>query len=135
MALAGVVVEQGVQGGDAQAGQVRRRGQVGLVGDAAARVEAHEPGAQPGAHVGGELARVAVVAGDDDGRDRGVAVGEGGDERGPQRERDERAAALLVQALGVRMGGDLGEEGAQRHGGFGHAERPGDHARRGTPPV
>ena len=67
---------QRVERGDAQADEVRRRGQVRLVGDAAARVEAHGPRLQPRAHVGGEVARVAVVAGDDERRPARVAVGE-----------------------------------------------------------
>ena len=47
---------------------MRRRGEVRLVGDAAARVEAHRARLEPGAQAGGEVARGAVVAGDDDRR-------------------------------------------------------------------
>ena len=61
-------IEQRVERGDPQADEVRRRREVRLVGDAAARVEADGPRPQPGAQVGGEVARAAVVAGDDDGR-------------------------------------------------------------------
>ena len=60
--------EQRVERGDAQADEVRRRREVRLVGDAAARVEAHGPRAQPRAQVGGEVAGLAVVAGDDERR-------------------------------------------------------------------
>ena len=86
---------------------MRRRREVRLVGDAAARVEAHRARREPGAQVGGELERLAVVAGDDDRRAAGGervvdAVEQRRDEVGAQRARDERAAALAREA---RAGG------------------------------
>ena len=42
-----VRVDQGVQRGDAQADEVRRRGEMGFVGDAAGGVEPHRPGLEP----------------------------------------------------------------------------------------
>ena len=88
-------VGQRVQRGDSQAHQVRRRREVRLVGDAAARVVAHGPRLQPGAQVLREVARRAVVAGHHDGRPPDVAVGQRGDHVRPQRLRDERRAALV----------------------------------------
>ena len=71
------MVEDGVERGDAQADQVRRRREMGLVGDAPARVEADGPRAQPRAEVGGEVAGRAVVARDDHGGAPRVALGFG----------------------------------------------------------
>ena len=62
---AAAVGQQRVERGDAQADEVRRRREVRLVGDAAARVEAHRPRGEPVAQVGGQVARLAVVGGDD----------------------------------------------------------------------
>ena len=109
-------VQQRVERGDAQADEVRRRRQVRLVGDAAARVEAHGPRAQPGAQVGGEVARGAVVAGHDDRRAAHVAVGQRGEQVRPQRLRDERRAALVGEPRGVGIVLEMGEEGAEGHG-------------------
>ena len=102
-----------VQRRDAQPDEVRRRGEVRLVGDAAAGVEAHRPRAQPGAQVGGEVAGGAVVAGDDHGRAAHVAVGDRRDQERPQRLRDERARARLVEASGVGVVLEMAEEGAE----------------------
>ena len=112
-------VEHGVEGGDAQADEVRRRRQVRLVGDAAARVEADGARAQPGPQVLRELACGAVVAGDDDRRLARVALRHRGDEVRAQALRDERAGARLGEPLGVGMLLELAEERAQ-----GHGERP-----------
>ncbi len=112
-------VEQRVERRDPQADEVRRRRQVRLVGDAAARVEAHGPRAQPGAQVGGEVARGAVVAGHHDRRAAHVAVGQRGQQERPQRLRDERRAALVGEPRGGRIVLEMGEEGAERHGGPG----------------
>ena len=62
------VGEQRVERGDAQADEVRRRREVGLVGDAARGVEAHRARRQPGPQVGGQVARGAIVADDDERR-------------------------------------------------------------------
>jgi hypothetical protein len=99
------------------------RREVGLVGDAAARVEAHGRAAQPGAEVLREVARGAVVAGDHERRGRRIAVGEGGEHERAQGLRDERAAAVAHQGGGAGIAVELVEEGAQSHG-FGHAEPP-----------
>ena len=73
----------GVERGDAQADEVRRRREVRLVGHAAAGVEAHGPRREPRAQVGGEVARLAVVAGHHERRAVGRrAVGQRGDEVG-----------------------------------------------------
>ena len=77
-------VGERVERGDAQADEVRRRRQVRLVGDAAARVVADRARRQPGAQVGGEIARGAVVADDDQRGPLGVLVGERGDDEGAQ---------------------------------------------------
>ena len=93
-------VGQRVQRGDAQADEVRRRRQVRLVGDAAARVVADRPRRQPRLQVGGEIARGAVVADDDERRPPRVLVGERGDDERPQRLADERGPALVGQLGG-----------------------------------
>ena len=93
---------------------MRGRREVGLVGDAAAGVEAHRPRAQPRAQVGGEVARGAVVAGHDHGRAAHVAVGDRRDQERAQRLRDEGARARLLEARrrrdGARDGGGEGGE-------------------------
>ena len=120
-------VEQRVERGDAQADEVRRRREVRLVGDAAARVEADRPRREPGAHVGGELERLAVVTGDDD---RGAPVA--------SRRRRRRAAPRpgTGAARGRRTRGRPRAPGGRRRGRAGavreageatcreHAERP-----------
>ena len=105
---AGALVEHRVERGDAEADEVRRRREVRLVGDAAARVEADGPRAQPRAQVGGEVARGPVVGRDDDRRAARVAVGDGGDQVRPQRLRDERVRVRLGQPGGVRMVLEMG---------------------------
>ena len=115
-----LAAEEGVEGGDAQADEVRRRGQVRLVGDPAARVEPHGPWVQPRPQVSGEVSRLAVVAGDDDGRaPRGQgavdAVQDGRDEVRAQRGGHERPAALASELDPARVVGEVAEEGAQRH--------------------
>ena len=124
--LAGVallVLEQRVEGGDAEADEVRRRREVRLVRDAAARVEAHGARREPVAEVGGEVAGLAVVARDDE---RGTAFGEGvvdaveerGDEVRAQRGGDERAAAVARERDAVGAGCELSEKGSERHSGM-----------------
>ena len=96
--------EQGVERGHAQADEVRRRREVRLVGDAAAGVEAHRPRLEPRAQVGGEVARLAVVARHHERRAVGRrALGQRRDEVGAHRLRHERAAAVGDQrgAVGV----------------------------------
>ncbi len=83
---------------------------------------------QPGAQVGREILRLAIVTGDDDRRaprgERVVdAVQQRGDEVGPQCGRDERAAAVAGERDTARVMGELAQEGAQGHL-VGHAERP-----------
>ena len=96
-------VGQRVERGDAQADEVRRRRQMRLVGDAAARVVADRARRQPGAQVGGEIARGAIVADDDQRGALGVLVGERGDDERAQREADERGPALVGEADGRRI--------------------------------
>ena len=67
--------QQRVERRDAQADQVRRRREVRLVGDAARGVVAHPPRRQPGAQVGRQVARGAVVADDHQRRARARGVG------------------------------------------------------------
>ena len=107
------LVEDGVERRDPEPHEVRRRREVGLVGDAAARVEAHGAGAQPRAQVGGEVARGAIVGRDDDRRAARVAVGDGRDQVRAQRLRDERVRVRLSQPGGVRMVLEMGEERAE----------------------
>ena len=91
----GALREQRVERGDAQADEVRRRREVRLVGHAAAGVEAHRARVEPRAQVGGEVARLAVVARDHERRAvGGRALGQRGHEIGPHRLRHERAAAI-----------------------------------------
>jgi hypothetical protein len=132
--LAGLaLVEQRVDRGDPQADEVRRRREVRLVGDAAARVEAHGPRRQPRGHVGGEVARLAVVAGDDERRAR-VGVGQRRREVRAQRLRDERAdgRGRVLQGDAVGRVVEVLEQGAE-----GHRGTPSDRARRpaGRPPT
>jgi hypothetical protein len=86
---------------------------VRLIGDAAARVEADGPRAQPRPQVGGELARGPVVGHHDHGRAAHVAVRDGGDQVRAQRLRDERVGVRLGEPGGVRMLLELGEERAK----------------------
>ncbi len=101
---------QRVQGGDAQAGQVRRRGQVGLVGHAPGRVQAHGPRVQELLEVGGQVARLAVVAGHDQRRPLRVQVGQRGQQVRAQAGGHEHALGLargrLAQSVdrGVLVG-------------------------------
>ena len=86
--------EQRVERCDAQADEVRRRREVRLVGDAAARIEADGPRRSHVRRSRGEVARLAVVAGDDEQRLGGILLCQRGDDVGLQRLRDERVAAL-----------------------------------------
>ena len=96
-------VQQGVESGHAQSHEVRRRRQVRLVGDAAARVEAHGPRAQPCAQVRREVACAAVVAGHDDRRAAHIAIGQRRQQVRPQRLRDECETALVGEARCLRI--------------------------------
>ena len=107
-------VGQRVQSGHAQADEVRRRRQVRLVGDAAARVVADRPRGQPGLQVQREIARRAVVADHDQRRAPSVLVGERGDDERPQRLADERGAALVGQLGRSGVVLEMVEEGAQQ---------------------
>ena len=111
--LARARLEDAVQRGDAEADEVGRRREVRLVGDAAAGVEADGPRAQPRAQVGGEVAGRAVVAGDDHRRAPHVAVGDRGDQERPERLRDERRSARLLELRGVGVMLEMAEEGAE----------------------
>ena len=102
-----------VERGDAEPDEVRRRGEVRLVGDAAAGVEAHGPRAQPRAQVGGEVAGGAVVARHHHGRAAHVAVGDRRDQERPQRLGDEGVRPRLVEASGVGMVLEMAEERAE----------------------
>jgi hypothetical protein len=100
--LAPVGAEECVEGGDSEPHEVRGRREVRLVGDAAARVEAHGPRLQPRAQVGGQVARLAVVAGDDERRPIGArVVGQRGDQVGAHRLRYERAPAVADEGGAV----------------------------------
>ena len=113
--LAGRGLENRIEGRHPEADQVRRRGQVRLVRDAAAGVEAHRPRLEPGAQVGGEVARRAVVARDHHGRAPHVAVGDRRDQERPERLRDERARARALELRRVRVVLEMAEERAERH--------------------
>ena len=78
-------VRERVERGDAQADEVRRRREVGLVGDAAARVVADRARGQPRLQVGGEVTRGAIVADDDQRRALRVLVRERGHDERAQR--------------------------------------------------
>ena len=106
-------VGEGVERGHPEADEVRRRRQVRLVGDAAARVVADGAGLEPGAEVLREVAGGAVVAGHDDGRAPHVAVGERRDHVRAQRLRDERRPALVRQLGGGRIVLEMVEERAE----------------------
>ena len=106
-------VGQRVERGDPEPDEVRRRREVRLVGDAAARVVADRPRSQPGPQVLREVARGAVVAGDDHGGPPHVAIGQRGDHERAQRLRHERRPALVgeLRRRGVVL--DVTEEGAE----------------------
>ena len=106
-------VEHRVERGHPEPDEVRRRRQVGLVGDAAAGVEPHRPRAQPRPQVGREVAGRAVVAGHDDGGAAHVAVGDRRDQEGTQRLRDERARPGMIERGSVGMVLEMAEEGAE----------------------
>ena len=61
-------LQQRVERGDSQPDQMRRRGQMGFVGDAAARVVADRPRLEPRSERAGQVARRPVIAGDHDRR-------------------------------------------------------------------
>ncbi|CAB4882041.1 unannotated protein [freshwater metagenome] len=63
--------QQRIERRDAQADQMRRRREMRLVGDAAARREAHLPRRKPRPQIGRQLLRLTVVACDDDCRAAG----------------------------------------------------------------
>jgi len=88
--LAFARVDQRVDRGDPQADQVRRRREVRLVGDTAARVPAGTLRRQPRAELVGELAGLVVATGDDEQR-RVALGGERGDGVGAQRLGDDGA--------------------------------------------
>ena len=98
--------DQCVERGDPETHEVRGRSQVRLVRDAAARVVAHDARFEPGLQAGREIARGAVVAGDDDRRRAGIAVEQRREHVRTQRLRDERAAPLLGKLgdLGIVVG-------------------------------
>src|SRR4051812_5248828 len=115
--VGGLAREQRVERRDSEADEVRRRRAVRLVGNAAARVEAHRARGEPVAEVGGEVARLAVVAGDDDGRSAagdGVvdAVQERRNQVRAQARGDERAAAVAGEGDAAFVRCELSEEGA-----------------------
>ena len=133
-------LEDRVERRDPEADQVGGRAQMRLVGDAAARVEADGPGAQPGAQVGGEVARRAVVAGDHDGGPPRVALGQRRDHVRPQRLRHERARVRRRQRFGVGVQIELGEERSEAHGARrttarGGAARSASESRTGSDPL
>ena len=126
LGVGALVGQQRVERGDAQADEVRRRREVRLVGNAAARVEAHRPGREPVAQVGGEVARLAVVGRDDQRGPSGHRTVEAVEQRADDVRAvgggDERAATVAREARAVGVVGEMGEEGAKRH--VGHAQRP-----------
>ena len=108
-------LEQRVEGGDPQADQVRRRGQMRLVGDAAARVVADGPRLEPASEPGGQVPGGAVVAGDDDRGRRRIAVEQRGQQVWPQRLGHERAPATVRERGGLRVVVGMGEERAEHY--------------------
>ena len=124
-------VQQRVERRDAQADEVRRRREVRLVGDAAARVQVDRSRRQPGPQVGGQVARLAVVAGHDE-RRAVVGLGQRGEHVRPQRQRDERVAAIGGERGAGRVVGEVLEERAEGHwacAATAHDARP------GSPPI
>ena len=107
-------VRQRVQRGHAQADEVRRRLQVGLVGDAAARVVADRARRQPRLQIGGEITRGTVVADDDQRRALRVLVRERGHDERAQRLRDERRSALVGQLRGRGVVFEMAQKGAEQ---------------------
>ena len=92
--------EQGIERGDAEPDQVRRRRQVGLVLHAARRVEAHPARAQELPQVGGEVARGPVVPRHHQRGPLGVAVDQAREQVRAQAGRHERALRLAPGRLG-----------------------------------
>ena len=105
--------EQRVERRDPQTDEVRRWRQVRLVGDAAAGVIADGARLEPGSQARGEVARGAVVAGDDDRRVVRIAVQEGGDQVRAQCLGDEATTALARERVGLRVVVCMGEKGAE----------------------
>ena len=128
-----LLLAQSVEGGDAQPDQVRRRGQMRLVGDAARGVVAHGPGRQPRAQVGGQVAGGAVVGGDDEDGGVGLGLGQRRDQVRAQGGGHERAAAVAGQRGGGGVVESGLEEGAESHAG--QAKRPRSARGRCAPPV
>ena len=93
----GLVPEQRVERGDAQADEVRRRREMRLVAHAARRVEAHRARREEGLQVGGEVARGAVVAGDDQRGALGIRVDQRREQVGPQARGHEGALGRPVR--------------------------------------
>ncbi|MFM9022871.1 MAG: hypothetical protein ACKOK7_03870 [Solirubrobacterales bacterium] len=87
-------VEQGVEGGDAKAHQVRRRREVGLVGHPAARVEEDRPRGQPRREVFGQLLGLPGVAGHHQPGALRLGAQDGGDRIGAHRRGDEGPPAF-----------------------------------------
>ena len=99
----GLFGEKRVERRDAQADQVRRRGQVRLVAHAARRIEAHLPGGEKCPQVGGQVAGRSIVAGHHQRRTLGLGVEQAGQQVGPQAGRDESALRLGAGGVGERV--------------------------------
>ena len=95
-------VEQGVESGDAQTDEVRRRRQVRLVAHAARRVEAHLARREVGLEVGRQVARGAVIARDHERGTLGLEVEQAGQQVRAQARRDESALGRAPRGLGQR---------------------------------
>ena len=97
---AGDTLHQRVEGADAEADEVRRRREARLVADAAARVEADGPRGQVGLQVGGQVARRAVVAGDDERGAAGLEVEQAREQIRAQAGRRERPLRFAQRGFG-----------------------------------
>ncbi len=121
--------QQRVERRDAQADEMRRRREMRLVRDAPRRVEAHRPRREPSAQVGREIARVAVVAGDDEQRLARVLLRERRDDIRPQRQRHERTATIACKHGHGRIVGGVGEQRGEHQVGLGAREATALYAR------
>jgi len=98
-------VDERVERRDPQADEVRRRHQVGLVADAARRVEADRPRREELLEVGRQVARGAVVAGHHERRAVGLGVEQRGEQVGAHALRHEGPLRRLAGSVGERRDG------------------------------
>ena len=128
-----LLAQQRIERGDAQADQVRRRGEMGLIAHAARGIEANTARAEEGLQVGGQVARGAIVAGHHEHGPLGLAVDQRGEQVGPHARGHECALTAAAGGFGERPYGGvvlcICEEAPE------HALRPPGRAARHLPSI